>query len=80
MGRNFTPRFKHYRFEDKYTWGDTQLKCQISNDKRYIDKCKELAEQEYYYDYTKDILETLKSNHFVVQEYNKMKKEAEGTL
>ena len=41
---------KHYRFEDKYTWGDTQLKSQISNDKRYIDKCKELAEQEYYYD------------------------------
>lgn len=71
---------KHYRFEDKYTWGDTQLKSQISNDKRYIDKCKELAEQEYYYDYTKDILDTLKSNHFVVQEYNKMKKEAEGTL
>ena len=64
---------KHYRFEDKYTWGDTQLKSQIMNDKRYIDKSKELAEQEYYYDYAKDILDTIKSNHFIVQEYNKMK-------
>lgn len=71
---------KHYRFEDKYTWGDTQLKSQIMNDKRYIDKSKELAEQEYYYDYAKDILDAIKSNHFIVQEYNKMKKDAEGTL
>lgn len=71
---------KHYRFEDKYTWGDTQLKSQIQNDKRYIDKSKELAEQEYYYDYSKDILDTLKGNHFIVQEYNKMKKDATGTL
>lgn len=71
---------KHYRFEDKYTWGDTQLKSQIQNDKRYIDISKDLAEQEYYYDYSKDILDTLKGNHFIVQEYNKMKKDATGTL
>lgn len=71
---------KHYRFDDKYTWGDTQLKSQIMNDQRYIDKSKELAEQEYYYDYAKDILDTIKGNHFIVQEFNKMKKDAEGTL
>lgn len=71
---------KHYRFEDKYSWGDTQLKSQILNDKKYIDLCRELAEQEYYYDYVKDILDTIKGNHFIVQEYNKMKKDAEGTL
>lgn len=71
---------KHYRFEDKYSWGDTQLKSQIMNDKKYIDLSRELAEQEYYYDYVKDILDTIKGNHFIVQEYNKMKKDAEGTL
>jgi hypothetical protein len=71
---------KHYRFEDQYTWGDTQLKSQIQNDPAYIKICRDIAEQQYYYDYAKDILDTIKGNHFIVQEYNKMKKESTGAL
>lgn len=71
---------KHYRFNDQYTWGDAQLKSQIQNDATYIEICREIAEQQYYYDYAKDILDTIKGNHFIIQEYNKMKKESTGTI
>lgn len=71
---------KYYRFDDQYAWSDSQIKSQVQNNQEYIKICKQLAEQTSYLSNIRDILETIKGNHFILQEYNKMKQAAEGTL
>lgn len=71
---------KYYRFEDKIAWGDSQIKSQIQCNPEYVQICKDIVEQTYYLEYVKDTLETIKGNHFIVQEYNKMTNKMEGVI
>ena len=73
-------KMKFYKYDDKVSWSDSQLKTRIQYDADYVRMCKQVTEQQYYLDRVKDILDILKGNHFIVQEYNKMKKESEGSI
>lgn len=70
---------KYYRFEDKIAWGDSQIKSQIQCNPEYVKICKDIAEQTSYLEYVKDTLDTIKGNHFIVQEYNRMVDKMNGT-
>lgn len=73
-------KMKFYKYDDKVSWSDSQLKTRIQYDADYVKISKQVTEQQYYLDRVKDILDILKGNHFIVQEYNKMKKESEGSI
>ena len=73
-------KMKFYKYDDKVSWSDSQLKIRIQYDVDYVKISKQVTEQQYYLDRVKDILDILKGNHFIVQEYNKMKKESEGSI
>ena len=73
-------KMKFYKYDDKVSWSDSQLKTRIQYDTDYVKISKQVTEQQYYLDRVKDILDILKGNHFIVQEYNKMKKESEGSI
>lgn len=76
----FGKLLKYFRFDDTVAWGDSQIKSQILSHPEYVSICRDQALQQSYLDYVKDILDTIKGNHFIIQEYNKMKQASEGTI
>lgn len=67
--------FKHYKFDDNYSWGSTkEIESQIYADPNYVQKLRDYTDQKYYLEYIIETLGTIKGLSFTIKNYIEYKK------
>ena len=68
--KNIGQLFKHYKFEDNYTWGSTkEIESQIQCDPAYTKMQRDLNKQKYYLNFITETLNDIKGMGFVIKNY-----------